>query len=60
MVDLTADSSFHENNVVDLTRENALDSSIDSSPVVVVSLRVDPSFKDCRRRRSYVTDDRSA
>lgn len=37
MVDLTNDSTYHHNNVVDLTRDSSTDSSIDSSPVIVVS-----------------------
>ena len=36
MVDLTNDASFHDSNVVDLTRETPSDSSVDSSPVIVV------------------------
>ncbi|XP_078358876.1 uncharacterized protein LOC144643486 isoform X2 [Oculina patagonica] len=40
VVDLTNDSSFHDSNVVDLTRENPADSSIDSSPVIVCVNRI--------------------
>ena len=36
MVDLTNDASFHDSNVVDLTRETPSDSSVDSNPVIVV------------------------
>ena len=36
VVDLTNDSGFHDSNVVDLTSESPADSSIDSSPVIVV------------------------
>ena len=38
VVDLTNDASFHDSNVVDLTRESSVDLSIDSNPVIVVSL----------------------
>lgn len=37
VVDLTNDSGYHHSNVVDLTRDSSTDSSIDSSPVIVVS-----------------------
>ncbi|KAJ7392509.1 E3 ubiquitin-protein ligase rnf4 [Desmophyllum pertusum] len=40
VVDLTNDSSFYDSNVVDLTRENSADSSIDSSPVIVCVNRI--------------------
>lgn len=36
MVDLTNDANLHDSNVVDLTRENSLDSSFDTNPVIVV------------------------
>lgn len=36
VVDLTNDSGFLDSNVVDLTSENPAESSIDSSPVIVV------------------------
>jgi len=36
VVDLTNDASFHDSNVVDLTRETLSDSSVDSNPVIVV------------------------
>ena len=38
VVDLTNDSSYHDSNVVDLTRDSASDSTIDSSPVIVVGI----------------------
>lgn len=40
VVDLTNDASFHDSNVVDLTRENSADSSVDSSPVIVCVNRI--------------------
>lgn len=40
VVDLTNDASFHDSNVVDLTRETPSDSSVDSSPVIVCVNRI--------------------
>jgi len=40
VVDLTNDASFHDNNVVDLTRESSGD-AVDSSPVIVVLYNVE-------------------
>lgn len=40
VVDLTNDSAYHHNNVVDLTRDSSTDSSIDSSPVIVCVNRI--------------------
>jgi len=39
VVDLTNDASFHDNNVVDLTRESSGD-AVDSSPVIVCVNRI--------------------
>lgn len=59
VVDLTNDSTYHHNNVVDLTRDSSTDSSIDSSPVIVCVNRIyrgDPVMQlpSCRFSHSGV------
>lgn len=61
VVDLTNDSSYHDSNVVDLTRDSASDSTIDSSPVIVCVNRIyrgDPitQLPSCRFAQSRMLD----